>query len=211
MFEDLYSLIPSLLELRSTEMSSQPHKDHGNSITNRDIDNRYVLSNNQRFSLNSGRDPICQTNMTPARFILARKIPFYTQSVHDSSYRQLQHRIWCLIKTEKDEYRYELLSECQRNKKAGKVTYHDMDWGKGLHPSADQAWLHELRSKGAWSDNVYDVIAKVRLGRKNHYTVILSVKGEGKSILEKVRKDCNYVSDDLVRLSLSTFRRARNG
>jgi hypothetical protein len=193
-------------------MEHQSPKSHRKKTVKGDIDNSLALASNSKSIAELGGDIICRTDTSPARYILARKVPFFTQNVHTSSDHQpLQHHIWCLIKTERGEYRYELLSECQRNRKAGKFRYHDVDWGKGLHPHADQVWLATLRAKGKWSTSVYDVKATVRLRAKGHSTVILSAEGYGSDLLKRIRKDCNYVSNELVRLPSSMFKKARNG
>jgi len=192
-------------------MPNQPVEGREKDTVACDIDNSRAAARDQTSPVESGKDTICRTDTTPARYILARKVPFYTQNKHSSPHQPLQHHTWCLIKTEKDQYKYELLSECQTNRKAGKFRYHDVDSGKGLHPHADLAWLIELRSKGQWSTSVYDVKAKVHLRERNHCTVLLSAKGYGRDVLKKVRRDFDYAPNELVRLSLSTFRKARNG
>lgn len=198
-------------------MSSLPPKYYGKNTVDFDIGNSkqssefpcsHAFASGQKSPVKPGGDLICETDRVPGRYILARAVPFYTQNMQDFSYRPLQHDIWCLVKTEEGKFEYDLLSKCQKQIKAGEFRYHDIDWGKGLHPSEDIAWLWMLKAEGQWSRNVYDVEALVILEEKNHVTVLLSAKGHGSKLLKEIRQKCHYASDEFIRLPLSIFTRS---
>lgn len=95
-------------------------------------------------------------------------MPLYTRNGHDYFYRSLQQDIWCLVKTENDTFDFELLSECQKKMKTGEAKYEDLDWGKGIHPSGDKAWVWAMKACGLWSETFYDVKTAVRLEKTTH-------------------------------------------
>ncbi|KAF2844037.1 hypothetical protein T440DRAFT_523803 [Plenodomus tracheiphilus IPT5] len=196
-------------------MSSKLPKGHANTAVNCStgdskqssvlVDSGASASSHQSTTtLHSGS--INDMEQIPTRYILARAMPFYTRSGYDFSYRPLQHDIWCLVRTEEGELEYELLSDCQKKMKSGKVRYDDIDWGKGVHPNEDSEWVLRLQSRGQWSQNVYDVKAAVLFEKKNHVTVFLSAKKDKGKLLDEIRKECNYASDEFVRVPLSSFK-----
>ncbi|KAH8621032.1 hypothetical protein IG631_24323 [Alternaria alternata] len=196
-------------------MSSKPPEGHaknavdcgtGDSKQSSVLVDSGASTSSQQLTTTLHSSPINVMEQIPTRYILARAMPFYARSGYDFSGRPLQHDIWCLVRTEEGEFGYELLSDCQKKMKSGKVRYDDIDWGKGIHPNEDKEWVYRLQSRRQWSRNIYDVKAAVLLEEKNHVTVFLSAKENKGKLLDEIRKECNYASDEFVRVPLSSFK-----
>lgn len=195
-------------------MAGQPCKDPARNAMGDEASKGYQGSNgvnskrSHARSGNSASPPVLQGSPIPeaeeiqSRYILARAMPLYTRNGHDYFYRSLQQDIWCLVKTENDTFDFELLSECQKKMKTGEAKYEDLDWGKGIHPSGDKAWVWAMKACGLWSETFYDVKTAVRLEKTTHFTALLSAKGPARELLRKIRKECHYTSDELVRVPL---------
>ena len=142
----------------------------------------------------------------PKRYVLARKphLRFGRRVFKEP----LQNYIWCLVLDPATRrYEFELLSTCQEKENAGQFVYDDVDRGKGIHPYADLEWMSRLWWRGRWSKEVYDIeqIICVEVGKWKESTVLLSPKAVEKELLNEIRREYDYVCDDLVRLSLSEF------
>jgi hypothetical protein len=86
----------------------------------------------------------------------------------------------------------------------------DIDWGKGINPVADKAWMDNLIREGKWSRKVYEVknVVSRPVGKIHHSTVFLDVVNtEHRKLLRKLRGVLGYKSDALVRVPRSNFNR----
>jgi len=145
------------------------------------------------------------TESLPKRSILGRRMPLDARNGRDISHEPLQHRIWCFVKTEKGQFEFELLSRCQTKMGAGGVRYEDKDWGKGINPKADQAWLR-FSTRNGWSGDFYKLEATACLEEKQEITAILSAKGRVSETDKKITRQMHgYLSDEFIRVPISMF------
>lgn len=149
--------------------------------------------------------PLGDTGSLPKRSILGRRMPFDARNGRDISHEPLQRRMWCLVETEKGQFEFELLSDCQKNTRTGCVRYDDKDWGEGINPEADQAWFR-FSTRNGWSKSFYKLKALVSLQDKRETTAILSAEGqESESNKNIMRRMHGYLSGELIRVPVSMF------
>jgi hypothetical protein len=172
------------------------------------LPNQSASSNNVPCASTFPHEIIRDTGEVSKLYILARTRPPFTQNGQDFSFRPLQHEIWCLVfDASTEKMKFMLLCACQDLARSG-VDIEDIDWGKGIHPVADKAWMDNLIRAGEWSRKVYDLIDVVSrpVGKISYSTIVLHVKDtKHRKLLWELRGVLGYNSDTLVRVPRSNF------